>query len=440
MVRGDGIDNAGLLTVFLGEVPADDGVRPLFLLAQRLAHVMHQGPAPCQLHIQLQLRGHDPADVGRLPRVVQVVLAVARPELQLAQQLHDFHVDVWNPQFEEDLLGLLDHHLVQVLLDPLDHFLNAGRMDPPVRHEPLQGDLRNFSAQRIKPGDQHRLGCLIHHQINPRRSLERPDVPAFPPDDPPLHAVVGNRHHRDRGFRHVIPRDPLDGPGDDVLRLPVGNLLGFILNPLDHLGGFELDVALDLRQQGRFGFCGRHAGGVLERLRAFLNEVLRLGRLVDNLLLAKRDRFLLLLELGFAPVAVGNFSVQRLFLLQLPLLQPENLGTLSLDLLIQIGLGLHDHALGLNLGLPGSRHRLFLGRLDDLCRTLFSLTEARGNDLALNEPEHADPDGCTYCNRDDDDSYFYNCNGAHLPSCQGQRIRPSGHRGHARRRYTRSGR
>src|SRR5437667_2031007 len=46
VVRSDGVDHPGLLPVFLGEVRADDGVRAFLLLAQRLAHVMHQGPTP----------------------------------------------------------------------------------------------------------------------------------------------------------------------------------------------------------------------------------------------------------------------------------------------------------------------------------------------------------------------------------------------------------
>src|SRR2546422_1056168 len=93
--------------------------------------------APREPDIQLQLRGHDPADVGRLPRVVEVVLPVARPELELAQELHDLRMDVGDPQLEEHLLGHLKHHLVEVFLDLLDHLFYAGRVDASVRHQPL---------------------------------------------------------------------------------------------------------------------------------------------------------------------------------------------------------------------------------------------------------------------------------------------------------------
>ena len=38
---------------------------------------------------------------------------------------------------------------------------------------------------------------------------------SFPADDAALHRVVGQRHHRNGGFRHLVRSHPLDGVGDE---------------------------------------------------------------------------------------------------------------------------------------------------------------------------------------------------------------------------------
>ena len=133
------------------------------------------------------------------------------------------------PRFLDDRIHLRPH-LLDDLLDP------AG-MDSAVGDQPLQGEARHLAPHRIEAGEHDRLRRIIDDQIDPRRRLDRPDIPPLPADDPPLHLIVGKVDHRYRVFGHIITRIALNRIGDDLPRRLVGRPPGLLLDLPDHQGG-----------------------------------------------------------------------------------------------------------------------------------------------------------------------------------------------------------
>ena len=89
VVRRDGVDHLERQVVALGDRGADGGVRPLDLVVDRLADVVQQAAHLGDLDVGPDLGGDDRREVARLDDVVEHVLAVARPELEPAEELDD---------------------------------------------------------------------------------------------------------------------------------------------------------------------------------------------------------------------------------------------------------------------------------------------------------------------------------------------------------------
>ncbi len=143
------------------------------------------------------------------------------------------------------------------LLDPL-------RMDPAVGDQRLQGQPADLPADRVEAGEQHRLRCLVDHQVHPGDRLEGADVAALAADDPALHLVTRQAYHRHHGVRGLLHRDPLHRRGDDVpgpaLRLGVRPRLDLARAAHSLALGLLLDLVHQLQP------CGhrRQAGDPLQ--------------------------------------------------------------------------------------------------------------------------------------------------------------------------------
>lgn len=133
-------------------------------------------------------------------------------------------------------------------------------MDPAVVDQLLQGDPGHFPAHRVEAGNDHRFRRIVDDQVDTGQGLQGPDVPAFPADDPALHFIVGQGHYRNRGFRHLIRRTPLDGQGDDFPGLLVRGILGFLFHFLDQAGFVMFDFFPHIVQQFLFGFFAGEPG------------------------------------------------------------------------------------------------------------------------------------------------------------------------------------
>jgi len=94
VVRGDGLDDPVGLAVLLGQLDAELGVGALDVPVDGLADVMEQAGAQGDVGVEPDLAGHHGRQHGHFLGVLQDVLAVARPVLELAQELDELGVDV----------------------------------------------------------------------------------------------------------------------------------------------------------------------------------------------------------------------------------------------------------------------------------------------------------------------------------------------------------
>ena len=272
MVAGDGVDHFCGLPIALGDVGAQHGVRPLFLVADSLPDVVEERPSFGECHVQPQLCRHRPADIGGLSGMVQIVLSVTGPVLQPPQDLHELGVEIRQTEFKDDLLRFFDHEFINVGFHLLDDFFDARRVNPPIVHQPFQRDLGYFSTEGIEARENHRLRRLVNNQIYARRSLECPDIAPLAPDDSALHGVVGNWKHGDRGLRHIVSGDTLNGPGNNLTCFPLCALLRFVNDTLRAPSGFQPSLALDLRDELSFRVFDRQTCYAFQRLPVLLDR------------------------------------------------------------------------------------------------------------------------------------------------------------------------
>ncbi len=138
MVSRDGIDDLLAFTVLLGDLCAQHGMRPFFLMTDRLADVMQQGSPSGQSHVQTQLRSHDAANVGSFPRMIEIVLAVTGPVLQPAQHFDQLRMEIREAQFEDNLFRLFVHQFIDIDFDLFDDLFDPRRMNASIVHQPLK--------------------------------------------------------------------------------------------------------------------------------------------------------------------------------------------------------------------------------------------------------------------------------------------------------------
>ena len=133
VVRLDGVHDAlatrGTCVPSCGR---DLAVRAVDLVVDRLADVVQQAGALGDLDVGAELGGHDAGEVGDLDGVVQDVLAVARAELEAAEDLDELGRHAVDVGVEAGLLaGLFDRGL-DLGLGLVVHLLDARRVDAPV--------------------------------------------------------------------------------------------------------------------------------------------------------------------------------------------------------------------------------------------------------------------------------------------------------------------
>jgi len=396
---GNRLDDALVLAETLGEIRAEFGVRPLQLVVHGLADVVQQ-PGPLRLpHVKPQLRGHHARQMGHLDGVLQYVLGKTRAILELAQKGDDLGVDVVGAHVEGSPFARLLDDLVHFALHLADHVLDSAGMNPAVADEALQGDLRHLPAHGIEGGKHHRLGRVVDDEIDARRRLDGPNVAALAADDPPFHLVRREIDDRHGTLGHEIPGIALDGIGDDLLGLLVGDALGLFLGLADEDGRFALGLGLKRLDELGLRLFGREAGDPLELL------LLVVDNAVEAFVLFVQGVFFLL-EPPFAVLDIAFLLDEQIdaFLLVLLLgakahLELVELGLAVPGLPLELGLRPQQALLGLQDGLLLDVVGLFLGLLDDpdgkiLRRLLF---------LAGEHPPHKIPEGDTRDERRDGD-------------------------------------
>ncbi len=333
-----------MLVVAPRHVHADLGVAPLHLVGQGLADVVQQARPPGQSHVRTHLRGQLPRQEGHLHGVLEDVLAVGSPELQPPQKLDQVRVQAVHPGFQGRPLPFLDDALLQLPLGLLHHLLDAGRVDAAVGHEFFQGDLGHFPPHGVEGRQGHRLGGVVDDQVDPREGFQGPDVPALPADDPALHLVGGERHHRHRNFRGVVRGGPLDGQGQDLPGPALGLLPGLPLDLADAGEGVLPHVRLDLLEELLAGLLRGQAGDALEGLPLLADER---GDLLGSL----GQFLLLLLDRALTTLELVRPAVQGLLALDEAPLQALQVRPLLADLPLRLAAGPQRLFLGLQEGL-----------------------------------------------------------------------------------------
>ena len=170
--------------------------------------------------------------------------------------------------------GLTDL-VADLLLGLLHHLLDAGGMDAAVHDQLFEGDPGDLPADRVEGGEDHGLGGIVDDEVHAGGGLESPDVPALAADDPALHLVVGQGHHGHGGFSHMVGGAALYGQCDDVAGLPIGLLLGLLLDVTEQDGGVVLGLLLHSGEEHLLGGIRGQAGDPLQLL--FLLDHQRLG-------------------------------------------------------------------------------------------------------------------------------------------------------------------
>ena len=197
-------------------------MRALDLVAHRLADVVEQRGALGRLHPGSELGGHEPAEVHDLERVLQDVLAVARPVPEPAEDLDELLVQLAAVRLEDRLLAGLPDVLVELRLRLVVHLLDPGRVDTAVLDELVEREARDLAPERVERRQHDRVRRVVDDEVDARQVLERPDVAALAPDDPPLQVVgreLDDGHGRLRG---VARCDPLQRVRDERARATPG--------------------------------------------------------------------------------------------------------------------------------------------------------------------------------------------------------------------------
>ena len=268
VVCGDGVDHLRRLAVLARDVGADDGVRALDLVGQRLADVVQQRGAARLLLVEAQLGRHGAADEGGFDRVHEHVLGVAVAVLQHAEQLDQLGMHAVDADLEDRLLAGLAHALLDRFLGLAHHLLDAAGVDAAVRDQALERALGDLAPDRVEARHDHRFRRVVDDEVDAGGRLERADVAPFAADDAALQIVARQMHHRDGALGDELARQAFDGDRDDLLGLAVGLLARLLLDQADALGGLVARLVHHLLDELLARLVAGEAGGLLELVAA----------------------------------------------------------------------------------------------------------------------------------------------------------------------------
>ncbi len=82
--------------------------------------------------------------------MLQDILGIACPELELAQQLYQFRVNTVHSHVKGGLLPCLAYGGLNLLLYLSDNLFYAGRVNPAVQHKAFKGNAGNLTSDRIE--------------------------------------------------------------------------------------------------------------------------------------------------------------------------------------------------------------------------------------------------------------------------------------------------
>ena len=308
MVADDAVDDRLREAVALQQLAADDGVRSLDLVVDRLADVVEQAGALHRLLVVAGLRGEHAGDLRDLDRMSEDVLAERRAEVEPSEVLHEIGMERADADLVDRGLTRFLHRLVDLCARAADGLLDARGMDAAVDEQPLEGALRDLAADRVEARDHDGLGGVVDDHVDAGERLEGANVATFAADDATLHVVARERDRRHRVLGGVLRGVALEGDRDDRARLLVGALAGLDLVLTDLAVRDVAHLLLDALEEQGSGLVLAEAGDTGELDALLVLEVLHLGPL-------RLDRGFLLGELALLGRQLGGLRVELLVLL-----------------------------------------------------------------------------------------------------------------------------
>src|SRR5260370_13851219 len=161
MMSRDRIHYLRRLAVLARNLSADQRVRALDLVRQRLADIMQQLGAPRLLLVESELGRHRSAYERRFDRMHQHILRVAVAILEHPKQLDQFRMDSVHADFDNRALSGLANRFLDLLLGLAHDFLDTSRMNPSLRDELFERNSRYLATDRIVARDDHSFGSVV---------------------------------------------------------------------------------------------------------------------------------------------------------------------------------------------------------------------------------------------------------------------------------------
>ena len=188
------------------------------------------------------------------------VLTIAGTVLQAAQQRNQFRVKTVHAYFIGHSLSLLANGGFDLLFSLLNHFLYASRMDAAIQDQPAQSYTGHLTTHGIKAGENHRLRCVINHQIHPGGNFQSPDVAPSTANDTPFHVIARQGHHGYRSLRDLLGSTALDGQGDKFSGLTISFFFSLGFNLSDYPRHILTALFFDSFQEQLLGFFPAQGG------------------------------------------------------------------------------------------------------------------------------------------------------------------------------------
>jgi hypothetical protein len=306
VVAGDGVGDDFVFALLARQLPADDRVAALDLVAYRLADVVQEPRPPGHAHVQPELARHQPGDVAALDRVLEHVLRVTVAVAQLPEQLGELGVGPRQPELVERLVGRLAHGALDLGLRLGHHLFDARRVDAPVGHQLLERQPRHLAPHRVEARDDDGLGRVVDDEVDAGRLLQGANVAPLAADDAPLHFVVRQVHRGDGALLDVVARVALDRDAHHALGPALGLLAGGVFDRLGLARRAPPHLVDELRGQLPPRLLAAHARDDLELAPLLAHQLHRLLLFAAHLRLAPGQ---LRLALGQEPVALDQLAV-----------------------------------------------------------------------------------------------------------------------------------
>ena len=316
--------------VLFRQFGADFGVRPLHFVGQRFAHIVEQAADFRHLHIGPHFGGQHSGEQADLNGMFQHILPVAVAVLQLAHQPNQLGVNAADAYIKGSLFAGLPDGLFNIRLGPLDHILDAGRLDAAVADQPFQGQPGHFPAHRVKAGQSYDFRGVVDDELHAGHRFQSANVPSFAADETAFHLIVGQGYHRSGGFGNHIGSQTVDSQGNDAAGVILGGQLVFPLQVISAAGKLVPSLLLALFDDQLAGFLHRQAGGMFQSFNLLLFQGL-------GFLLGLLHRRLLIGQAGPLLIQSLVFALQLLFPLQVAAFQPRQLLPLFLNLVFAGG-------------------------------------------------------------------------------------------------------